>query len=55
MTILVTGGAGFIGSHLCEALLQRDHKDVALDRFDDFYEPAVMRTNLTIARRAWPI
>lgn len=46
MTILVTGGAGFIGSHLCEALLQRQHKVVALDSFDDFYEPAVKRTNL---------
>ncbi|MCH7702617.1 MAG: GDP-mannose 4,6-dehydratase [Planctomycetes bacterium] len=46
MTILVTGGAGFIGSHLCEALLQREHKVVALDSFDDFYEPAVKRTNL---------
>ena len=46
MTILVTGGAGFIGSHLCEARLQREHKVVALDSFDDFYEPTVKRTNL---------
>lgn len=50
MTILVTGGAGFIGSHLCEALLQREHKVVALDSFDDFYEPAVKRTNLATTR-----
>lgn len=31
MRILVTGGAGFIGSHLCEALLERDHSVIALD------------------------
>lgn len=49
--IVVTGGAGFIGSHLCEALLRTAHKVVALDNLDDFYDPAVKRRNLDSARR----
>ncbi len=49
MNIVVTGGAGFIGSHLCEALLRGGHQVVALDCFDDFYDPAVKRRNLSTA------
>lgn len=46
MNVLVTGGAGFIGSHLCEALLDRGHRVTVLDSFDDFYDPAIKRKNI---------
>jgi UDP-glucuronate 4-epimerase len=49
MAILVTGGAGFIGSHVSEALLARGRAVVCLDNFDDFYAPAVKRRNLAAA------
>jgi len=45
--ILVTGAAGFIGSHLCEALIRVEHEVVGLDSFDDFYDPAQKRQNLS--------
>lgn len=45
-TILVTGAAGFIGSHLCEALLARGQRVIGIDSFDPFYDPAVKRRNL---------
>jgi UDP-glucuronate 4-epimerase len=44
---VVTGGAGFIGSHLCERLVERGHDVVAVDCFDDFYDPAVKRRNVS--------
>ncbi len=43
---LVTGGAGFIGSHVTEALLVRGERVVALDNFDPFYDRAVKERNL---------
>lgn len=46
MRILVTGGAGFIGSHLCEALSGRGDRVTILDNFNDFYAPAVKRANV---------
>ena len=44
--IVVTGGAGFVGSHLCARLLKDGHQVVALDNFDDFYDPTVKRRNI---------
>jgi UDP-glucuronate 4-epimerase len=49
MRILVTGGAGFIGSHLCERLLQDGHEVIALDNFNHFYDPAIKRRNVEAA------
>lgn len=46
MTILVTGAAGFIGSHLTETLLQRGETVVAIDDFNNYYGPARKRANI---------
>ncbi|NGO38591.1 SDR family NAD(P)-dependent oxidoreductase [Limisphaera ngatamarikiensis] len=52
MKVLVTGGAGFIGSHLCERLLAAGHRVWALDNLDPFYDPAIKRRNLREIARA---
>ena len=49
-TILVTGAAGFIGSHVIEALLRRGHRVVGIDNFDTFYDRASKERNLATAR-----
>ena len=43
---LITGGAGFIGSHLADALLARGEHVICLDNFNDFYDPARKRANI---------
>ncbi len=45
--ILLTGGAGFIGSHVGEALLARGDQLVVLDNFNTFYDPAIKRDNVS--------
>ena len=44
--ILVTGGAGFIGSHLCERLADGGDRVIGLDNFDPFYDPRIKRANI---------
>ena len=51
MQILVTGGAGFIGSHLTERLLDMGHRVSVVDNFDSFYDPRVKERNITPAQR----
>ena len=46
MNVLVTGGVGFIGFHVCERLLQAGHTVCALDDLNDFYDPAMKQANL---------
>lgn len=47
MTInIVTGVAGFIGSHLAEALLNRGDRVIGIDHFNDYYNPELKRKNL---------
>lgn len=45
--ILVTGGAGFIGSRLCERLIQQRQKVICLDNFNDFYNPKIKEDNIS--------
>ena len=47
--ILLTGAAGFIGSHMAERLLADGHRIIGVDNFDPFYDPAEKRANLAVA------
>ena len=46
-SILVTGGAGFIGSHLCRNLLQYGCQVIVVDNFCDYYDPAIKTYNIS--------
>ena len=48
--ILLTGGAGFIGSHVLDALVGRGQAVTVVDDFDDYYDPAIKRENIAGAR-----
>jgi UDP-glucuronate 4-epimerase len=51
--VIVTGAAGFIGSHTCEALVRRGHRVTGIDAFDDFLYPnAIKRRNAADVTRA---
>jgi UDP-glucuronate 4-epimerase len=55
MRILVTGGAGFIGSHLAERLVSSGHCVSIVDDLNDFYSPEVKRANLNAVGAAGPV
>ena len=55
MNILVTGGAGFIGSHFVEKCLALGHSVAVVDDFNDFYDPAIKRANVAAFAAHAPI
>jgi nucleoside-diphosphate-sugar epimerase len=50
MNCLVTGAAGFIGSHLCDRLVELRHRVVGVDAFIPYYAPAIKERNLADVR-----
>ncbi len=48
-TFIVTGAAGFIGSHLCRALLREGASVIGIDNFDPFYDESIKRSNVDAA------
>ena len=55
MRVLVTGGAGFIGSHLCERLLAEGADTAIIDDLNGSYSPDLKRGNLECVRQAGPV
>jgi UDP-glucuronate 4-epimerase len=50
-TILVTGGAGFIGSHLVDRLLEQDNNIICVDNFDPYYDRSIKESNIRQHRK----
>src|SRR5205085_10618797 len=50
MTVLVTGAAGFIGSHVARALLDRGESVVGIDNINDYYDPSLKEARLARLR-----
>ena len=46
MNILITGGAGFIGSTLCDKMLKEDNEVIVIDNFNDYYSPKLKENNI---------
>ncbi len=55
MRILVTGGAGFIGSHLVEKLVAAGHNVALADDFNDFYDPSIKWNNIAAVKKDVPV
>ena len=55
MKILITGGAGFIGSHFVERCLKLGHSVDVVDEFNDFYDPAIKRKNVALFAKDAPV
>lgn len=51
MTYLITGGAGFVGSHVAHKLLARGERVVVIDNFNDYYDPAIKRRHVARLRQ----
>lgn len=51
-TVLITGGAGFIGSHTCESLLNRGYNVVSVDNFNSYYSPEYKKENIECIQNA---